>query len=71
MANADVPREINPPLLLSLAQAAKTINVCERTVWTLVHSGDLPHVRIGRRVLISRAAIESWIADKESNGHAE
>jgi excisionase family DNA binding protein len=58
------------PLLLSLGETANQLNVCERTVWTMVQSGELAHVRIGRRVLISRAAIESWIAAKETNNTA-
>src|SRR4051794_646911 len=56
------------PLLLSFAQAAEQLNVCERTVWTLVHDGELPHIRVGRRVLISRTAIERWISAKEASG---
>jgi excisionase family DNA binding protein len=60
-----------PPLLLSLAQAARLLNLCERTVWTLVHASELPHVRIGRRVLISRAALEKWIGQQENASNAD
>jgi excisionase family DNA binding protein len=58
------------PLLLSLSETAKQLNICERTVWTLVHSGELPHVRVGRRVLVSRTAMESWISTKQTNSTA-
>ena len=71
MTIQETNRETNPPsLLLSLAEASKAINLCERTVWSLVNSGELPHLRVGRRVLISRGALERWIAEKETNGHA-
>lgn len=39
------------PLLLSVTEAARLLNVSPRTVWSLTESGSLPHVRIGRRVL--------------------
>jgi excisionase family DNA binding protein len=71
MTMREIERDANSPLLLSLADAAKATNLCERTVWSIVHSGELPHIRVGRRVLISRAALERWIAEKETGGRAE
>jgi excisionase family DNA binding protein len=55
-----------PSLLLSLKEAAATLAVSERTVWTLVQEGVLPHLRLGRRLLFSRMALEAWIAKTES-----
>jgi excisionase family DNA binding protein len=54
------------PILLSIREAAITLGVCERTVWTLAQERELPHVRIGRRVLFSRSALEAWIARQEA-----
>ncbi len=51
-----------PSLLLSMKGAAAALAVSERTVWTLAHNGELPHVRLGRRLLFSRRALEAWIA---------
>jgi excisionase family DNA binding protein len=54
------------PLLLSIKEAAITLGVCERTIWTLAQERQLPHVRVGRRVLFSRAALEAWITRQET-----
>jgi excisionase family DNA binding protein len=51
-----------PPLLLSIKDTAAALGISERTVWTLVNEGQLPHLRVGRRLLFSRAALEEWIA---------
>jgi excisionase family DNA binding protein len=56
------------PLLLSIKEAAITLGVCERTVWTLTQERELPHVRIGRRVLFSRTALQEWITRQENAG---
>jgi excisionase family DNA binding protein len=55
-----------PSLLLSMKEAASALCVSERTVWTLVHNGELPHMRLGRRLLFSRTALAAWIARMES-----
>lgn len=62
-ANCDVS-----PLLLSIREAALTLGVCERTVWTLARERSLPTVRIGRRVMFSRNSLEAWIARQEAAG---
>ena len=53
-------------LLLSIREAAGLLGVCERTIWTLTKERQLPHVRIGRRVLFSRKALHEWIAQQEA-----
>lgn len=49
-----VPAE--PSGWLSIGQAAEQLGVSERTIRRRVADGSLAHRRIGRRVLISRAA---------------
>ncbi len=56
------------PLLLSIKDVASKLGICERTVWTLVKSRRLPHLRVGRRLLFSQAALESWIAEQQIGG---
>jgi len=46
------------PLLLSVPQAARLLGVGTTLCWEMVHSGQLPSVRLGRRVLVSRDAVE-------------
>ncbi len=47
-----------PPLLLSVPQAARLLGVGTTLCWDMVHRGQLTSVRLGRRVLIPRAALE-------------
>ena len=49
------------PLLISVAQAAKLLNIGRGLCYQLVQEGRLPSVRLGRRVLVSRLALESWV----------
>jgi excisionase family DNA binding protein len=46
------------PLLLSVPEAARLLGVGVTLGWEMVHGGQLPSVRLGRRVLVPRAAIE-------------
>jgi len=43
------------PMLLSPRQAAKALSICEKSLYTLTKSGQLPAVKIGRSV---RYAVE-------------
>jgi excisionase family DNA binding protein len=52
-------------ILLSKRQAAQVISISVRTLDKLIHSGKLPTHKIGRRVLISRAAIERFVIEGE------
>ena len=47
------------PLLLSVPESAATLGVSTRHAWSLVRSGALPSVRLGRRVLVPMWALES------------
>lgn len=48
---------------LTIADAADVLNVSARQVYALVHSGELPAIRIGHRGQwrIERAMLESYI----------
>jgi len=56
------PQPAVPPLLLDAHEAARTLRLSERTLWARTKAGEIPHVRIGRRVLYSPAALERWLA---------
>ncbi len=56
---ADIPVEQNQrPLLLSVPQAAHLLGIGATLCWEMVYAGRIPSVRLGRRVLIPRAAVE-------------
>lgn len=49
------------PLLLTLAEVAKLLQVSQRTAWGLAKEGKLPSIRIGRCLRFPRRDIEAWI----------
>ena len=53
------------PLLLSVREAAIVLGIGRNLVYQLVREGRLPHVKLGRRVLIPRHALEEWL-DREA-----
>ena len=50
-----------PPLLLTSAEAARTLRIWVRALWGLTKANSIPHVRIGRSVRYSPAALRAWI----------
>lgn len=49
------------PLLLTSFQAAKKLNVCQKTLWTYTKSGFIPCIRIGRNVRYSVELLKEFI----------
>jgi excisionase family DNA binding protein len=50
-----------PPRCLSVEQAARLLNVGRSTAYDLIRSGQLRSVKIGRRRLVPRDALDSLI----------
>tara|TARA_Y100000310_G_C20004888_1_gene500216 strand:+ start:165 stop:347 length:183 start_codon:yes stop_codon:yes gene_type:complete len=48
------------PLLLGLKEASELLGIGKATVRDLVRSGELPHIRIGKRILIPVTALKLW-----------
>jgi excisionase family DNA binding protein len=55
---------IDGRLALSLAEAARALGVSERHVREILP--DLPHVHLGRRVVIPVEALREWLRDRAS-----
>ncbi len=53
--------EATERILLTTREAAKSLAISERTLWTLTQRGDLPCVRIGRSVRYSPRQLQAWI----------
>ena len=48
--------------LMSVAQVAEFLGLCQKTIWTLTHvKKELPFVRIGRSVRYSPTHLRAWI----------
>lgn len=52
------PKPAEEPLLLSVPEAARLLGVGATFGWTMVRRGEIPTIKLGRRVLVPRAAIE-------------
>jgi excisionase family DNA binding protein len=55
---------VAPPLLVDAREAARLLSVSARTLWRLTKDGEVPSVRIGRRVLFAPDALRAWVAVK-------
>ncbi|MFT5323143.1 MAG: excisionase family DNA binding protein [Planctomycetaceae bacterium] len=51
-------------LAIRYREAAKALDVCERTIWGLVRDGKLRNIRVGRAVRIPVAELERFIAEE-------
>jgi excisionase family DNA binding protein len=58
-------------LSFSVLEVAKTLGVSSRTVHSLVKRGDIPHFRIGQRVLIPADALREFIAERTKSEKTE
>ncbi len=54
-----------PPLLLTVPQVAKMLNIGCTKVRMLISSGALPRVHIGRSVRIPAASLRTWLKQCE------
>lgn len=60
-----------PALLLTAREAAATLAICEKSLWSLsAPRGPIPVVRIGRAVRYDPADLRRWI-DAQKGGHHE
>ncbi len=59
-----------PALLLKTQQAAESLAISPRKLWSLTASGEIPHVRIGRCVRYDFADLQQWIADHKRRGRS-
>ncbi len=53
---------MSEPLLLTVADAAASLAVCQKTLWRMTRDGKLPCVRIGRAVRYSVDDLKACIA---------
>ena len=49
--------------ILDVDEAAALLRTSRRTVYNCVKAGTMPHARIGRKLLLSRAKLSPWVAD--------
>lgn len=57
---------VTPPDLLMARDAAKLLGVCEKTLWSMTDQGELPVIRIGRRVSYDPRDLNRWMEANKS-----
>ena len=55
-------------LLIGIRQAAKLLGISERKLWERKNCGEIPCVRIGKRVLFSPDQLREWVASRKEGG---
>ncbi len=55
-------------VMYSIEETAQALGISSRHVYRLVYDGTLPVKRIGRRVLVSRRALEVWAEQVDEVG---
>jgi excisionase family DNA binding protein len=58
-------QETIQPLLLTVPQVAKSLNLGRTKVYELIASKQLPVVRFGRAVRVSSASLRRWVEQQE------
>jgi len=60
--------QVIPRLLLDAHKTARALSISERKLWELTNKGEIPSVRIGRRVLYAPSALQAWIDGQADKG---
>jgi excisionase family DNA binding protein len=54
-------RELSGARFLTVAEVATMMRVSKMTVYRLVHSGEMPAVRVGRSFRVPEPAVEQYL----------
>jgi len=57
-------------LALRVPEAAEALGVCRAQAYKMVHSGELPCIRVGRRLLIPLDKLKQWLRDRHDESEA-
>ena len=55
--------------VLQADEAAQLLGIDRKTVYEYANRGEIPHRRLGRRLLFSRSAILAWLDSCRSTSH--
>jgi len=56
------------PLALRPREAAKKLGISPRLLWAKTQAGEVPHVRIGRRIIYPVQQLREWLAEQATGG---
>lgn len=52
-----------PALVYTVAEVAQVLGISEWLAYQRIRSGELPSRRIGRRIVVPKAALDRWLAE--------
>ncbi len=56
--------------LLTLSEAADILQVSTRTLQRMIHSGEMPALKVGGQWRVRRTLLRQWVEEKESPNFA-
>jgi len=62
---ADETREAR--IVITVPEAARALDIGRNSAYAAVRRGDLPAIRMGRRLLVSKAALEQLVAETRTH----
>ncbi|WP_074739889.1 helix-turn-helix domain-containing protein [Ruminococcus sp. YRD2003] len=51
----------NSKLCLTVSEAAIQLNISRSKLYQLLRDGDIPHMKVGRKILIPSAELREWL----------
>ena len=64
---ADIENDRGPPRVYDVKAVAQALGLSRNTVYELIRQGQIPSVRLGRRILIPREALENLLNVNKEN----
>ena len=58
-------------IYLSVADLAEDIGLSERSTRSALRRGEIPHIRLGRRFILPKAAIAEWLRSAGASTKAD
>jgi excisionase family DNA binding protein len=56
-----VNAQARPPITISVKEAAQMLGISKSHAYDLIRQDQLPHVRLGRRVVVPYRELEEWV----------
>ena len=53
----------NEKMVMTVEEAGRLVGVSRPTAYKLVKAGQLPAMRLGRRLIVPKAALERWLLE--------
>ncbi len=53
------------PLTISVDEAAARLGISRGLAYESVHRGEIPSIRLGRKILVPRQRFEDWLAGEQ------